>query len=224
MCVDVDGYKIVNVYKPPPTQLRSLDLSVFLHSCLYDVNFNCRHVNCGYDDKSPEGGCFAGWVSINSFAFLDRAKNAAGFYSGRSNTSINPDLTFACVSPDSRLPNRCVCKKFSWSPHIPSLITPAKFPLSPTSMLVKQWKFRITKWRHYVALTNKFAKILLPPDPYFYNFVTLSKKQPKRLSLTVIETITFRLGIRSVNSFKKFSEVSSGRRFEFVCYSFTFQT
>ena len=30
-CVDVDGYKIVNVYKPPPTRLRTLDLSVFPH-------------------------------------------------------------------------------------------------------------------------------------------------------------------------------------------------
>ena len=29
LCVDVDGYKIVNVYKPPPTRLRNLDLSVF---------------------------------------------------------------------------------------------------------------------------------------------------------------------------------------------------
>ena len=30
LCVDVDGYKIVNVYKPPPTRLRSLDLPVSL--------------------------------------------------------------------------------------------------------------------------------------------------------------------------------------------------
>ena len=26
LCVDVDGYKIVNVYKPPPTRLQSVDL------------------------------------------------------------------------------------------------------------------------------------------------------------------------------------------------------
>ena len=44
VCVDVDGYKIVNVYKPPPTRLRSLDLPVFPHSCFYSGNFNCRHV------------------------------------------------------------------------------------------------------------------------------------------------------------------------------------
>ena len=30
LCVDIDGYKIVNVYKPPPTRLRTLDLPVFL--------------------------------------------------------------------------------------------------------------------------------------------------------------------------------------------------
>ena len=34
LCVDVNGYKIVNVYKPPPTRLRSLDLPVFPHHCL----------------------------------------------------------------------------------------------------------------------------------------------------------------------------------------------
>ena len=31
LCVDVNAYKIVNVYKPPPTRLRSLDLPVFPH-------------------------------------------------------------------------------------------------------------------------------------------------------------------------------------------------
>ena len=30
LCMNVDGYKIVNVYKPPPTRLRSLDLPVQL--------------------------------------------------------------------------------------------------------------------------------------------------------------------------------------------------
>ena len=30
LCVDVDGYKIVNVYKPPPTRLRTLYLPVIL--------------------------------------------------------------------------------------------------------------------------------------------------------------------------------------------------
>ena len=55
LCVDVDRYKIVNVYKPPPTQLRILDLPVFTQPCLYAGNFNCRHADWGYDDNSPDG-------------------------------------------------------------------------------------------------------------------------------------------------------------------------
>ena len=31
-------------------------------------------------------------------------------------------------------------------------------------MPVKRWNFRKVKWSHYIALTNKFAKTLLPPD------------------------------------------------------------
>ena len=46
LCVDVDGYKIVNVYKPPPTRLRTLELPVFPHPCLCAGHFNCCHADC----------------------------------------------------------------------------------------------------------------------------------------------------------------------------------
>ena len=45
LCVDVDGYKIVNVYKPPPIRLQVSDLPVFPNSCLYAGDFNCQHVD-----------------------------------------------------------------------------------------------------------------------------------------------------------------------------------
>ena len=45
LCVDVNGYKLINVYKPPPTRLRSLDLLVFPHPCLYAGDFNCHHID-----------------------------------------------------------------------------------------------------------------------------------------------------------------------------------
>ena len=47
LCMDVDGYKIVNVYKPPPMRLRSLDLPMFPHPCVYAGGFNCRHADYG---------------------------------------------------------------------------------------------------------------------------------------------------------------------------------
>ena len=43
LCVDVDCYEIVNIYKPPPTRLRSLDLPMLPHPYLYAGDFNCRH-------------------------------------------------------------------------------------------------------------------------------------------------------------------------------------
>ena len=112
LCVDVDGYKIVNIYKPPPTRLRTLDPLVFPHPCLYAGDFNCRHADWGYDDNSPDGECLAGWASINCLALLYNAKDAASFYSGRWNTGTNPDLAFASVGPNSRLPDRRVLDKF----------------------------------------------------------------------------------------------------------------
>ena len=36
-------------------------------------------------------------------------------------------------------------------------------------MPVKRWNFLKAKWSHYIALTNKFAKTLLPPDLFDVN-------------------------------------------------------
>ena len=164
LCVDIDDYKIVNVYKPSPTRLRSLDIPVFPHPCLYAGDFNCLHADWGYDDNSPDGECLAGWTSINCLALLYDAKVASSFYFGHWNTGINPDLAFASAGPNSRLPDRRVLEKFLRSQHRPSLITPTRFAMAVPSMPVKRWNFRKAKWSHYIALTNKFAKILLPPD------------------------------------------------------------
>ena len=70
LCVDVDDYKIINVYKLRPTRLRSPDLRVFPRPSLYAGDMKCRHIDWGYDDNSPNGECLAGWASINNLALL----------------------------------------------------------------------------------------------------------------------------------------------------------
>ena len=71
------------------------------------------------------------------------------------------------------------------------------------SIPVKQWNFRKAKWCHYIALTNKFAKTLLPPDSLdvdaAYQDLTPLRKQPKRLFHAGIEITIFRVGMQSVN-------------------------
>ena len=135
----VNGYKIVNVYKPLPTQLQSLDLPVIPHPCLYAGDFNCHHADWGYEDNSSDSECLAGWASINCLALLYNAKDAASFYSSCWNTGTNPDLAFTSIGPNSCLPDRCVLEKFPRSQHQPLLITPPRFAMAVPSMPVKQW-------------------------------------------------------------------------------------
>ena len=185
LCVDVDGYKIFNVYKPPPTLLRFLNLPVFPHLRLYAGDFNCRHADWGYDDNRPDGECLADWARINCLALLYNVKDAVSFYFGRWNTGTNPDLAFASVAPNRRLPDRRVPDKFPRSLHQLSLITPPRFAMAVPSMPVKQWSFRKAKWSHYIALTNKFAKTLLPPDSLaadavYQDFCNTIKKAAKK--------------------------------------------
>ena len=174
--------------------------------CLYAGDFNCRHADWGYDDNSPDGECLAGWASINCLALLYNAKDAASFYSGRWNTGTNPDLAFASVGPNSRLPDRRVLDKFPRSQHRPSLITPPRFAMAVPSMPVKRWNFRKVKWSHYIALTNKFAKTLLPPDlldvdAAYQDFCYIIKKAAKKTIPRGYRNnySLFRVGMQSVN-------------------------
>ena len=124
-------------------------------------------------------------LSIICAVFPYNANDAASFYSGRWNTGTNPDLALASVGPNSRLPDRRVLDKFPRSQHRPSLITPPRFAMPVTSMPVKRWNFRKAKWSHYIALTNKFAKTLLPHDSLnvdaaFQDFCNTIKKAAKK--------------------------------------------
>ena len=70
LCVDVDGYKIINVYKPPPIRLQVSDLPVLLHPCLYAGDFNCQHVYWGYYANTADGNWLVGWANINNLVLL----------------------------------------------------------------------------------------------------------------------------------------------------------
>ena len=100
LCVDVDGYRIVFVYKPPSTRLQASDLPVFPHPVLYAGDFNCPHVNRGYGTSSADGERLVAWTSLNGFVARHNPKDVATFHSGRWNTGTNPDLTFVSVGPD----------------------------------------------------------------------------------------------------------------------------
>ena len=162
--MDADGYRIVNVYKPPPTRLQASKPPVFPHPVLYAGDFNCPHVNWVYRTSSANGECLVAWANLNGLVSLHGPKDVTTFHSGRWNTGTNHDLIFVSVGPDSRVPDRRILEKFPRLPHRLSLIVPLRLALPVPSKPVKRWNFRKANWSHYDALTNKLAKHLLPPD------------------------------------------------------------
>ena len=164
MCVDVDRYKIVNVYEPPPISLQVSDLPVFPHPCFYAGDFNCQHVDWDYDANSADRECLVGWANTNNLDLFHNPKEAASFHSGRWNAGTNPDLAFVSINSDIRLPDRHVLEEFPRSQHRPSLIFQPRFARPVPSKPVKRWNFRKAKWSHYITPTNKLARTLPPPD------------------------------------------------------------
>ena len=66
LCVNVDGYRIVNVYKPPPKRLQASDLLMFPHPVLYAGDFNCPHFNWSYRTSRADEECLVAWASLNA--------------------------------------------------------------------------------------------------------------------------------------------------------------
>ena len=124
LCVHVDGYKIVNVYNPPPTRLQASDLPVFPHPVLFADDFNCPHVNWSYRTSSADGDYLVAWASLHGLVPLHNLKDVVTFDSGCWNTGINPDLRFVSVGPDSCVPDtdRRILGKFLRSRHQPRLM------------------------------------------------------------------------------------------------------
>jgi len=149
LCVDVAGYKIVNVYKPPGSQLTSTTIPTFPHPSLYVGSFNCQHVNWGYNTTSPDGESLDSWATSNNLGLLYNPKETASFFSRCWNVDTNPDLAFASFSQDSLLPNRRVLGKFLWSQHRHSLITPPRSKVPAHSDPVKRWNLRKADWKSF---------------------------------------------------------------------------
>jgi len=116
-------------------------IPMFPHLSLDVGDFNCQHVNWGYSALSPDGESLASWSAANKLGILLNAKEVISFFSRRWNVSTNPDLAFANVAHDNRLPDRRVLEKFPRSQHRPSLITPPRLKIPACNDPVKRWNF-----------------------------------------------------------------------------------
>jgi len=164
LCIDVAGYKIINVYKPPRSRFTPTAIPTFPHPSLYVGDFNCQHVNWSYNKTYPGGESLDSRATSNNLGLLYNPKETASFFSHRWNVGTNPNLAFASFGQDSRLPDRRVLGKFPWSHRRPSLITPPKLKVPAHSDLVKHWNFRKADWKHFCLLTDESVESMPPPD------------------------------------------------------------
>ena len=103
LCVNVDVYKLVNVYKPPLTRLQA-NLAVFPYRYLSAGEFIARMLTgIMVPTVQVESTWLHVWASINSLSSFYNPKDSDSFHSGRWNSGANPDLAFASVDSDSRL-------------------------------------------------------------------------------------------------------------------------
>ena len=170
--MDINGYKIVSVYKN----------------------------DWDYTSNSADSDCLASLSGINNLILLHNLKTQVAYTLAVGIQEQNADLAFVCVGSDNCLPDRLILEKFCWSQHRPSLFVPPKFALLMPSRPVKRWNFCKANWIHYIAMTNKLAKSLLPPDllnvdQAFWDFCNAIKKAAKKSISVVIEVTTNHVGV-----------------------------
>jgi len=132
----------------------------FTNHHLYDSHtiglptLNCQHVNWGYSTTSG-GESLTSWAAATSKELLHKSKRVASFFSNRWNVGTNPDLAFASVDHNNRLPDRRVLGKFLRPQHRASLITPPSLKIPAYSDPVKRSNFRKAEWNRFCPLTGE---------------------------------------------------------------------
>jgi len=145
LCVDV------NVYKALRSRFTPTVIPTFPHPTLYVGDFNCQHVNWGYNKISWR------WrfgLLINIQQVLP-AVWPKGSSQSLLSASFNADLAFASVGHDNRLPVRSLLGKLHWSQHQPSLITTPRVNIPVYSEVRKRWNFRKADWKRFCLPTGE---------------------------------------------------------------------
>ena len=164
LCVDVDGYKIVNIYKPPPKRLQVSDLQCLLTLvCMRVISTAPMSTGVITPTARMKTAYWPGQAPIIlPFSTIPRMNLAfilgAGTLALTRILPLPPSvLIVACL-------DRRILEKFPRSQHRPSLITPPRLSLPVPGRPVKRWNFCKANWSHYKSLTNKLARNLPSPD------------------------------------------------------------
>jgi len=79
LCLDVTGYKFINVCKPPRSRFTPTAIPTFPHPCLYVGDFNCQYVNWGrgHNKTSPDGDSLDSWATTLDCCMIQRKQKVS---------------------------------------------------------------------------------------------------------------------------------------------------
>ena len=104
-------HKRPRVYKLPRWRFAPSAIPTFPHPSLYVGDFNCQHVNWGYNTTSPDSESLVSWATSNNLGILYNPKETASFFSHQWNVGTNRDLAFASFGQKSRLRKQTCSKR-----------------------------------------------------------------------------------------------------------------
>ena len=119
---EVQETTIVNVYKPPPSELYPTSLPSVPAPAIYAGDFNCQQTDWGFKQTTKDGETLSDWASSAEAVLLYDPKEPPSLFSARWNTYTNPDLAFAVGRSCDPKPEQRIIDRFPRSHHQPSII------------------------------------------------------------------------------------------------------
>ena len=93
---DVNGYKIINIYKPPQRDCKHLTYECFLTQLFTLMTFNSTHTERGYNNNTADGYSLTTCANFIGLALLYNRKDT-DLYNPKDPNSYHP-ISLLCVS------------------------------------------------------------------------------------------------------------------------------
>ena len=163
LCVDITGYTIVNVYKPPRSRFTPTAIPTFPHPALHVSDFKWQYVNWSYNRTSPDGERLDSQATSNNLGLLyyQRETATASLTDGTSApTQIWPSRVSARTA-DCRqtCPWKVPADTISALPHN-AIKTQGSWPQRSGEAL----ELSQSDWKRFCLLTGESVERLPPPD------------------------------------------------------------
>uniref|UniRef100_H3AWD4 Endonuclease/exonuclease/phosphatase domain-containing protein n=1 Tax=Latimeria chalumnae TaxID=7897 RepID=H3AWD4_LATCH len=189
--IQVGGYQIANVYKPPSMSWNEQVLPILPHPAVYVGDFNRHHTDWGYTEVDADSELLVDWASKNDIVLIHDAKQRGTFHSARWSRDYSPDLCWVSTLDRLPLPVTClVLDNFPHSQHRPSFIhIGLQLPIVRSSNKL-QWNFRKVNWEKYSGTLEQSIIVIpsrnIPIDKAYSNLQSSWYGYPRGYHLVYI--------------------------------------